>query len=124
MDPHRREVVVTLVLVNLAGIMERADEALLPASYREIGLSLHVSPTRLGSLTLLRSTVQMLCFPLAAYMSSRHNRAHVIAFGALLWASATFCVGASTTFLEVNASSLTIYFCTQFCFLSLLDHPH
>lgn len=91
-------------MVNLAGIMERADEALLPGVYREIGISMHASPTSLGSLTLLRSIVQILCFPLSAYMSMNHNRANVIALGAILWAIATFCVGASSTFPEVAIS--------------------
>lgn len=94
----------TLFLVNLAGILERADEALLPAVYREVGFSLHASPTSLGSLTLLRSIVQILCYPLAAYMSVHHNRAAIIALGAMLWAIATFFVGASSTFVEVAIS--------------------
>ncbi|KAM0936317.1 putative major facilitator superfamily, MFS transporter superfamily [Dioscorea sansibarensis] len=95
---------LTLVLVNLAGIMERADEALLPAVYEEIGSALHATPTGLGSLTLFRSIVQSACYPLATYMSARYNRAHVIALGAFLWAAATFLVGLSSTFLEVAIS--------------------
>ncbi|KAH7330758.1 hypothetical protein KP509_20G000400 [Ceratopteris richardii] len=91
----------TLIVVNLAGIMERADEALLPAVYREVGLSLHASPTKLGTLTLLRSVVQVLCFPLASYLSITHNRANIIAIGAIMWAIATFFVGASTSYLMI-----------------------
>ena len=91
----------TLLMVNLAGIMERADEALLPGVYREIGLALHASPTKLGSLTLVRSLVQAVCAPLAAYAAVHHDRAHVIAWGAVLWAVATFFVGISSTFTQV-----------------------
>ncbi|XP_038975669.1 tetracycline resistance protein, class B-like isoform X2 [Phoenix dactylifera] len=94
----------TLVLVNLAGIMERADEALLPAVYKEVGAALHASPTGLGSLTLLRSIVQAACYPLATYMAVRYNRTHVIALGAFLWAAATFLVALSNTFLQVAIS--------------------
>ncbi|TVU09352.1 hypothetical protein EJB05_42822 [Eragrostis curvula] len=94
----------TLVLVNLASIMERADEALLPAVYREVGAALHATPTGLGALTLYRSIVQAACYPLAAYAASRHNRAHVIALGAFLWAAATFLVAVSDTFLQVAIS--------------------
>ncbi|EHA8586847.1 UNE2 [Cocos nucifera] len=90
----------TLVLVNLAGIMERADEALLPAVYKEVGAALHATPTGLGSLTLLRSIVQAACYPLATYMAVRYNRTHVIALGAFLWAAATFLVALSNTFLQ------------------------
>ncbi|CAA7027163.1 unnamed protein product [Microthlaspi erraticum] len=95
---------LTLVLVYLAGIMERADESLLPGVYKEVGEALHVDPTALGTLTLFRSIVQSSCYPLAAYLSSRHNRAHVIALGAFLWATATFLVAISTTFFQVAVS--------------------
>ncbi|MED6158880.1 hypothetical protein PIB30_037166 [Stylosanthes scabra] len=95
---------MTLVLVNLAGIMERADETVLPGVYKEVGAALHADPTALGSLTLFRSLVQSLCYPLAAYLATRHNRAHVIALGAFLWAAATFLVAISSTFLQVAIS--------------------
>nr|GMC54605.1 putative glycerol-3-phosphate transporter 3 [Ipomoea batatas] len=91
---------LTLLLVNLAGIMERADESLLPGVYKEVGEALHADPTRLGSLTLFRSIVQSLCYPLAAYLSVHHNRAHVIAYGAFLWAAATFLVAFSSSFFQ------------------------
>ncbi|KAM1267963.1 hypothetical protein ACFX2I_000320 [Malus domestica] len=95
---------VTLLLVNLASIMQRADESLLPGVYKEVGATLHTDPTGLGSLTLFRSIVQSSCYPLAAYLSMRHNRARVIALGAFLWAAATFLVGFSSTFLQVAVS--------------------
>ncbi|KAK9272425.1 hypothetical protein L1049_002798 [Liquidambar formosana] len=95
---------LTLVLVNLAGIMERADESLLPGVYKEVGAALHTDPTGLGSLTLFRSIVQSSCYPLAAYLAMRHNRTHVIALGAFLWAAATFLVAFSSTFLQVAVS--------------------
>ncbi|WJX47575.1 hypothetical protein P8452_34245 [Trifolium repens] len=95
---------LTLVLVNLAGIMQRADESLLPGVYKEVGAELNADPTALGSLTLFRSLVQSLCYPLAAYLATRHNRAHVIALGAFLWAGATFLVAISSTFLQVAIS--------------------
>ncbi|KAI3914433.1 hypothetical protein MKW92_042259 [Papaver armeniacum] len=91
---------LTLVLVNLAGIMERADESLLPGVYKEVGAALHIDPTGLGSLTLFRSIVQSLCYPLPTYLAVRHNCDHVIALGAFLWALATFLVGISSTFFE------------------------
>jgi hypothetical protein len=93
----------TLALVNLAAIMERADEALLPAVYREVGVALHASPVGLGALTLYRSAVQAACYPLAAYAAVRYNRAHVVAVGAVLWAAATFLVAISGTFAQVRS---------------------
>ncbi|KAK2990802.1 hypothetical protein RJ640_008942, partial [Escallonia rubra] len=92
---------VTLILVNLAAIMERADESLLPGVYKEVGAAIGAGPTGLGSLTLFRSIVQSSCYPLATYLAVHHNRAHVIALGALLWAAATFLVAFSSTFLQV-----------------------
>ncbi|TMW84801.1 hypothetical protein EJD97_024359 [Solanum chilense] len=95
---------LTLLLVNLGGIMERADESLLPGVYKEVGKALHTDPTGLGSLTLIRSIVQCLCYPLAAYLSGRQNRTHVIALGAFLWSAATFLVALSSTFTQVAIS--------------------
>ncbi|KAL7208305.1 hypothetical protein ACSBR1_030125 [Camellia fascicularis] len=99
-----RSEMVTLILVNLAGIMEKADESVLPAVYREVGSALHSDPTGLGSLTLFRSIVQSSCYPLAAYLAVRHNRVHVIAYGAFLWAAATFLVAFSSSYFEVAVS--------------------
>uniref|UniRef100_A0A5B7BWY0 Major facilitator superfamily (MFS) profile domain-containing protein n=1 Tax=Davidia involucrata TaxID=16924 RepID=A0A5B7BWY0_DAVIN len=99
-----RSETLTLILVNLAGIMERADESLLPGVYKEVGAALHTDPTGLGSLTLFRSMVQSSCYPIAAYLALRHNRTHVIALGAFLWAAATFLVAISSTFAEVAIS--------------------
>lgn len=94
----------TLILVNLAGIMERADEALLPAVYNDVGASLHATPAELGSLTLFRSMVQSACYPLAVFVAARYNRCHVIAVGAFLWAAATFLVALSGSFMQVAIS--------------------
>ena len=61
---------VTLLLVNLASIMEKADEKLLPTLYYEVGKALQTDATGLGWLTSIRSIVQSLCYPLAAYLAS------------------------------------------------------
>ncbi|NP_001149291.2 carbohydrate transporter/ sugar porter/ transporter isoform 1 [Zea mays] len=94
----------TLVLVNMASVLEKADEVLLPAVYKEVGTALGASPTALGSLTLCRALVQAACYPLAAYASARHDRARVVAVGAFLWAAATFLVAVSGSFLQMAIS--------------------
>ncbi|KAF9623784.1 hypothetical protein IFM89_005291 [Coptis chinensis] len=104
MKVKMKSTTLTLILVNLAGIMERADESILPGVYKEVGAALHADPTRLGSLTLFRSIVQSFCYPLATYLSVHYNRAHVIALGAFLWSAATFLVGFSSTFSQVAVS--------------------
>ena len=107
---------VTLLLVNLASIMEKADEKLLPTLYYEVGKALQTDATGLGWLTSIRSIVQSLCYPLAAYLASNHNRAHVIALGTFLWAAATFLFAISSNFFEVSIYILQFPFaCVCHC---------
>ncbi|KAL6643005.1 hypothetical protein ACP70R_021186 [Stipagrostis hirtigluma subsp. patula] len=94
----------TLVLVIVAALLEHADEALLPAVYREVGAALGASPAALGSLTLCRALAQAACYPLAACAAARHDRARVVAAGAVLWAVATLLVGASSTYVQMAAA--------------------
>ncbi|GJN34142.1 hypothetical protein PR202_gb22785 [Eleusine coracana subsp. coracana] len=101
----RRSRRATLLLAFAALGMERADAALLPALYREIGDALCASPTALGSIALSRSIVQTACYPLAAYLAARHDRLTVIALGAFLWAAATFLIAFSTTFPQMAVTA-------------------
>jgi MFS family permease len=105
----------SIVFVCLASIMEKADEALLPAVYYEVGQTLHVSIDKLGSLTLVRSFTQASFAPVAGFLAQQYNRANIIATGAMMWAAATFFVGISTTFAQVLAPPAVIY-----CVLSLV----
>ncbi|CAI7851846.1 unnamed protein product, partial [Closterium sp. NIES-53] len=93
----------TLVLVNIAAIVERADEALLPAVYNEVGQAFHASPQALGTLTLVRALVQALTCPLAPWLAHWMARVKVIAVGAFIWAIATLGVGIATNYYEVAA---------------------
>ncbi|XP_048530141.1 uncharacterized protein LOC125509255 [Triticum urartu] len=102
---RKRTAAATLLLAYAALAMERADSALLPAVYREIGAALQASPTALGSIALSRSVVQAACYPLAAYLAARHDRLTVIALGAFLWAAATLLIGLSTTFAQMAVTA-------------------
>ncbi|CAI5977434.1 unnamed protein product [Closterium sp. NIES-64] len=93
----------TLVLVNIAAIVERADEALLPAVYNEVGQAFHASPQALGTLTLVRALVQALTCPLAPWLAHWMARVKVISVGAFTWAIATLGVGVATNYYEVAA---------------------
>lgn len=53
----------TTVLLNLASVMERMDEQILPAVYSEIGKAFTATPTQLGYLTLSRAFVQAFSSP-------------------------------------------------------------
>lgn len=59
--PHLRR---TALLVNLAAVLERCDEQMLPAVYRFIGATWSATPTQLGYITLCRALVQALSSPL------------------------------------------------------------
>ena len=48
----------TTLLMNLASVVEKADEQVLPAVYYFIGRSLNATPAQLGTLTLCRALVQ------------------------------------------------------------------
>ncbi|PHT48498.1 hypothetical protein CQW23_12706 [Capsicum baccatum] len=101
---YLRSDILTLILINLAYIMDIADDSLLPGVYNEVGKDLHIDPAGLGSLSLYGSLVKCFCYPLAAFLAARHNRANVIALGAFLWSIATFFVAISSTFTEIAIS--------------------
>ncbi|KAM3265580.1 hypothetical protein P3L10_002574 [Capsicum annuum] len=105
-----REIAVE-VLVNVACIMEKADETLLPGVYKEFGKDLHTDPTCIGSLTLFRSLVQCICYLLVVCLFPHYNRAHVIALGGFVWSAVTFPVVLSSYFTDVHyAISLYLMF--------------
>ena len=70
----------TTVLINLAGIMERMDEQILPALYNSIGQSFNATPSQLGTLTLCRALVQALSSPLGGLSGEPYKSSRVIAY--------------------------------------------
>ncbi|CAL5229213.1 g12496 [Coccomyxa viridis] len=89
----------TVTLINLAGVMERMDEQILPAVYNALGKAFDASPTSLGYLTLSRALVQAFASPIGGIAGHYCNRIHVTAVGCLLWglmtASFGFCSSVS-----------------------------
>ncbi|XP_068655063.1 uncharacterized protein [Aristolochia californica] len=92
---------LSLILINMASIMERADENLLPAVYSEVSEAFHAGPTELGYLTFIRNLVQALSSPLAGVLVLHYDRPTVLAMGTLCWALSTAAVGASQYFHQV-----------------------
>ncbi|BFI31222.1 hypothetical protein MPTK2_3g19640 [Marchantia polymorpha subsp. ruderalis] len=90
----------SVLLLNLAAMVERADEALLPALYAEVSADLGVGLPALEWITFVRALVQALAAPMAAYLALRHNRVHIVAAGAFCWALATASVAVSTSFWQ------------------------
>ncbi|XP_008786124.2 uncharacterized protein LOC103704553 [Phoenix dactylifera] len=92
---------VSLILINMASIMERADENLLPAVYKEVSEAFNAGPTELGYLTFIRNFVQALSSPLAGVLALHYDRPAVLAMGTAFWALSTAAVGASQHFGQV-----------------------
>ncbi|GBG61652.1 hypothetical protein CBR_g22448 [Chara braunii] len=104
----------SVAIVSLAAIMERADEALIPAVYREVAVAFNVSPSQLGFLTFVRAFVQAASSPFAGVLASRYDRGLVIALGTLSWALSTLAVGLASSYAQcvfwraVNGVGLSI----------------
>ncbi|XP_020274506.1 uncharacterized protein LOC109849118 [Asparagus officinalis] len=92
---------LSLILINLASIMERADENLLPSVYREVSAAFNAGPTDLGYLTFIRNFVQALSSPLAGILALNYDRPSVLALGTACWALSTAAVGACQQFQQV-----------------------
>ncbi|KAM0943641.1 putative major facilitator superfamily, MFS transporter superfamily [Dioscorea sansibarensis] len=92
---------ISLILINMAAIMERADENLLPSVYKEVSEAFNAGPTELGYLTFIRNFVQALSSPLAGVLVLHYDRPTVLAIGTACWALSTAAVGASQQFHQV-----------------------
>ncbi|KAI9165661.1 hypothetical protein LWI28_018202 [Acer negundo] len=92
---------LSLILINLAAIMERADENLLPSVYKEVSEAFNAGPSDLGYLTFIRNFVQGLTSPLAGVLVINYDRPTVLTMGIFCWALSTAAVGASQQFMQV-----------------------
>ncbi|KAK9678228.1 hypothetical protein RND81_11G197700 [Saponaria officinalis] len=92
---------LSIMLINMAAIMERADENLLPSVYKEVSQAFKVGPADLGNLTFVRNFVQGLASPLAGILVLHYDRPKVLAMGTIFWAISTAAVGVSTEFIQV-----------------------
>ncbi|XP_039119669.1 uncharacterized MFS-type transporter YfnC-like isoform X2 [Dioscorea cayenensis subsp. rotundata] len=92
---------ISVILINMAAIMERADENLLPSVYKEVSEAFSAGPTKLGYLTFIMNFVQALSSPLAGVLILHYDRPTVLAIGTACWALSTAAVGASQQFYQV-----------------------
>eukprot|EP01018_Ginkgo_biloba_P031930 Gb_38316 [translate_table: standard] len=92
---------ISLILINLTSIMERADENLLPSVYKEVSEAFRASPSQLGYLTFIRNFVQALSSPLAGILVLHYNRPTVLGMGTMCWALSTAAVGMCQYFEQV-----------------------
>lgn len=94
----------TSLLLNLASIVEKADEAVLPAVFLYIGRDLGASLSQLGTLTLARALAQAAASPLSGLLGDRADRAHVVAAGCLMWGVMTSAIGFSRSLGQAMVS--------------------
>lgn len=90
----------TTILLNMASIMEKADEQVLPAVYFFIMRSLKCTPSQLGTLTLCRALVQAMSSPVSGVLGDKYDRTHIIALGCFLWGIMTTAIGLSTSIYQ------------------------
>lgn len=104
----------SIFLINLAAIVERADESILPAVYLFMGRSLNATPSQLGTVTFCRAVVQTLSSPISGFMGDRVDRTRVVGLGCLIWGVMTSAIGFSTSltqacgFAAVNGLGLAL----------------
>lgn len=92
---------LSLIIINMAAIMERADENLLPSVYKEVSEAFSAGPSDLGYLTFIRNFVQGLASPLAGVLVITYDRPVVLAMGTVCWALSTAAVAGSRVFRQV-----------------------
>ncbi|KAL1810126.1 uncharacterized protein LOC108193364 [Daucus carota subsp. sativus] len=92
---------LSLIIINLVAVMERADENLLPSVYKEVSEAFGAGPADLGYLSFTRNFVRGISSPLAGVLVINYDRSTVLATGTFFWAFATAAVGASRHFRQV-----------------------
>lgn len=92
---------LSLIIINMASIMERADENLLPAVYKEVSEAFDVGPSDLGYLTFTRNFVQGMASPVAGILAITYDRPTILTVGIICWALSTAAVGVSKYFFQV-----------------------
>lgn len=81
--------------LNLAMMLDRADQQLLPAVFLEVCQDLHVGPSFLGTIMLCRGLAMSLVGLAAGPLSRSFDRITICFAGITLWAIATASVGAA-----------------------------
>jgi hypothetical protein len=91
----RRRQTRAFFALNLASIVEKMDEGVLPAVFFFVGKSLNASLPQLGTLTLCRALVQALASPFSGVVGDTYDRRLVVAVGAIVWGAMTAAIGMS-----------------------------
>ncbi|KAL9993646.1 putative major facilitator superfamily, MFS transporter superfamily [Helianthus debilis subsp. tardiflorus] len=92
---------LSLIIINLAAIVERADENLLPSVYKEVSEAFNIGPSDLGYLMFMRNFFRGLASPMAGVLVLTYDRPTVLAMGTLCWALSTGVMGGSLYYGQV-----------------------
>ncbi|KAL1215982.1 putative sphingolipid transporter spinster-like protein [Cardamine amara subsp. amara] len=92
---------ISLIIINLATMMQRADEKLIPSTAKELKEAFHANLADIGFLSFIRNIVQGLASPLAGLFAISYDRPTVFAFGSFFWVSSTVATGVSRYFIQV-----------------------
>ncbi|XP_019096548.1 PREDICTED: uncharacterized protein LOC104767221, partial [Camelina sativa] len=93
---------ISLILVNLATMMQRADEKLIPSVAKEVKETFNANLSDIGYLSFIRNIVQGFASPLAGLFVISYDRPTVFAIGSFCWVLSTYAVGASQYFIQAT----------------------
>ncbi|KAL1215983.1 hypothetical protein V5N11_008929 [Cardamine amara subsp. amara] len=93
---------ISLILVNIATMMQRADEKLIPSVAKEVKETFNANLSDIGYLSFIRNIVQGLASPLAGLFVISYDRPTVFAIGSFCWVFSTVATGVSHYFIQVT----------------------
>lgn len=92
----------SLLMVNASAALDGCDDQLLPATFRALERDLNFHPSLLGYITLAQTMCLSLLCPLWGYLSDRHSRKWLLAFGTFAWGLTTTLLGLVSEFWQVR----------------------
>lgn len=89
---------ISLIIINLATMMQRFDEKLINSTAKELKEAFHANLSDIGLLSFIRTIVQGVASPLAGLLAISYDRPAVFAFGSFFWVSSSAATGVSRYF--------------------------
>ncbi|ESQ50584.1 hypothetical protein EUTSA_v10023180mg [Eutrema salsugineum] len=93
---------ISLIIINLATMMQRADEKLIPSTAKELKEAFDANLSSIGLLSFIRNIVQGAASPLAGLLAISYDRPTVFAVGSFFWVISTIATGVSRYFIQVT----------------------
>ncbi|MEJ2278521.1 MAG: MFS transporter [Candidatus Lokiarchaeota archaeon] len=91
----------TQATINLANIIDNADQNLFSSVLPQIQSSLGTSVIGLGTLSGVRAILQSVSTPLWGWWSDRHSRKRVLAAGCFIWALFTILISVTFSYIDI-----------------------